>query len=143
MYTTCFEIGISPTQTLTTRKEEFNDISQDDPTEGDKVADSVPQAQILEERLIHDAEIPSQESHNTTVTPTLHNQNSSSSGDGVNGANIFPQPSRLLDLGDDLPSDMDDQVPLALQARLEKCYAEGFIECVREHVRALARSTKN
>jgi len=50
-----------------------------------------------------------------------------------------PQPSKLVDLGDDLPSDMDDQVPLALQRRLEKCHAEGFVECVHEHVKALVR----
>jgi hypothetical protein len=52
------------------------------------------------------------------------------------------QPSILLDLGDDLPEDMDDQVPLALQRRLEKCHAEGFVECIREHVRSLARCNK-
>jgi hypothetical protein len=53
-----------------------------------------------------------------------------------------PQPSRLLDLGDDLPTGMDDQVPYVLQTRLEKCHAEGFIECVREHVQSLARCNK-
>ena len=53
-----------------------------------------------------------------------------------------PQPTKLLDLGDDLPDDMDDQVPYALQRRLEKCHAEGFIECVREHVRSLKRCNK-
>ena len=30
-----------------------------------------------------------------------------------------PQPARLLDFGDDLPDDIDDQVMLALQKRLE------------------------
>lgn len=49
------------------------------------------------------------------------------------------QPSKLLDLGDDLPDTMDDQVPYALQRRLEKCHAEGFIECVMEHVNSLSR----
>jgi len=53
-----------------------------------------------------------------------------------------PQPSKLLDLADDLPADMDDQVPYALQCRLEKCHAEGFVECVFEHVQALARGSK-
>lgn len=53
-----------------------------------------------------------------------------------------PQPSRLLDLGTDLPDDMDDQVPLALQRRLEKCHAEGFMECVAEHARALKSCNK-
>lgn len=53
-----------------------------------------------------------------------------------------PQPSRLLDLGGDLPDTMDDQVPLGLQRRLEKCHTEGFIECVCEHVRSLGRCSK-
>ena len=48
-----------------------------------------------------------------------------------------PQPSKLMDL--DLPDDMDDQVPYALQRRLEKCHAEGFVECVAAHVEALIR----
>lgn len=56
------------------------------------------------------------------------------------GTKQRPQPSKLLDLGDDLPSDMDDQVPYALQSRLEKCNAEGFVECVFEHVQSLTRS---
>jgi len=54
----------------------------------------------------------------------------------------LPQPSKLLDLGEDLPSDMDDQVPFGLQRRLEKCHAEGFVECVYEHVQSLARCNK-
>jgi acetoin utilization deacetylase AcuC-like enzyme len=53
-----------------------------------------------------------------------------------------PQPSKLLDIGDDLPSDMDDQVPYALQRRLDKCHSEGFVDCVREHVKSLARCNK-
>jgi len=53
-----------------------------------------------------------------------------------------PQPSKLLDLGDLLPSDMDDQVPYGLQRRLEKCHAEGFVDCVREHVKSLAKCNK-
>jgi hypothetical protein len=50
-----------------------------------------------------------------------------------------PQPSKLLDLGEDLPLDMDDQVPYVLQRRLERCHEEGFVECVYEHVRSLIR----
>ena len=53
-----------------------------------------------------------------------------------------PQPSILLDLGDDLPGNMDDQVPFGLQRRLEKCHAEGFVQCVRKHVESLARCNK-
>jgi hypothetical protein len=53
-----------------------------------------------------------------------------------------PQPSKLLDLGADLPDDMDDQVPYALQRRLEKCHLEGFVECVKEHVAALAKCSR-
>jgi acetoin utilization deacetylase AcuC-like enzyme len=50
-----------------------------------------------------------------------------------------PQPLRLLDLGDDIPDDMDDQVPYGLQRNLEKCHSEGFVECVKDHVAALLR----
>ena len=53
-----------------------------------------------------------------------------------------PQPSKLLDLGVDLPENMDDQVPYALQIRLEKCHAEGFVDCVFEHVQSLVRCNK-
>ena len=53
-----------------------------------------------------------------------------------------PQPSKLLDLGVDIPEDMDDQVPYPLQVRLEKCHAEGFVECVFEHVQSLVRCNK-
>ena len=53
-----------------------------------------------------------------------------------------PQPSKLLDLGDDLPESMDDQVPLALQARLEKCHNEGFVDCVFHHVQSLVQCNK-
>jgi len=55
------------------------------------------------------------------------------------GTTQRPQPTKLCDLGVDLPNTMDDQVPYALQRRLEKCHGEGFIECVREHVESLAR----
>lgn len=53
-----------------------------------------------------------------------------------------PQPSKLLELGDDLPEDMEDQVPYALQRRLEKCHQEGFIECVRGHVASMIKCNK-
>jgi hypothetical protein len=55
------------------------------------------------------------------------------------GVKVRPQPAALLDLGDEIPADMDDQVPLSLQRALDKCHAEGFVDCVREHVAALAR----
>lgn len=45
---------------------------------------------------------------------------------------------KLLDLGNDLPEDMDDQVPSNIVKTLDRCHAEGFVECVREHVGALA-----
>jgi hypothetical protein len=56
----------------------------------------------------------------------------------LNGSKDRPQPASLLSLGEDLPDFMDDQVPYALQRRLDKCHAEGFVECVKEHVAALA-----
>lgn len=49
-------------------------------------------------------------------------------------------PLQCLELGEDLPPDMKDIVAsYALQKRLDKCHAEGFLHCVREHVSALAR----
>jgi acetoin utilization deacetylase AcuC-like enzyme len=53
-----------------------------------------------------------------------------------------PQPSQLLDLGADLPDNMDDQVPYGLQKRLEKCHAEGFVQCVQKHVESLSRCNR-
>jgi acetoin utilization deacetylase AcuC-like enzyme len=48
-------------------------------------------------------------------------------------------PLQCLDLGEDMPPDMKDIVAsYALQKRLDKCHAEGFLHCVREHVAALA-----
>jgi hypothetical protein len=64
-----------------------------------------------------------------------------SSGAPVPFAKERLQPSRLLDVGQDLPESMDDQVPYVLQRRLERCHAEGFVECVKEHVSALAKFT--
>lgn len=50
------------------------------------------------------------------------------------------EPLQCLDLGEELPADMPDVVSsYALQKRLDRCHAEGFIHCVREHVSALVR----
>jgi acetoin utilization deacetylase AcuC-like enzyme len=68
----------------------------------------------------------------TEVTASVNNDKSSKR----------PQPSKLLDLGDDLPESMDDQVPFALQARLEKCHSEGFVDCVFHHVQSLVQCNK-
>ena len=45
-------------------------------------------------------------------------------------------------LGDELPSTMDDEVPAALQQKLERCNAEGFLESVKEHVASLSRNNR-
>lgn len=59
------------------------------------------------------------------------------------GSSVKPEPAQkqlpILDLGEELPSDMNDEMPYPLQKRLDKCHAEGFIQCVREHVRTLAK----
>lgn len=47
------------------------------------------------------------------------------------------QPSKLLDLGDTLPNEMDDQVTPGMQRKLEKCHSEGFVDCVQAHVTSL------
>ena len=52
-----------------------------------------------------------------------------------------PPPPRLLDLGGDLPSTMDDQIPQEVfRQKLEKCHQEGFLEAVQCHVASLAKS---
>ena len=81
-----------------------------------------------------------QQEHNVT----LH-KNPDSEEKGVltyTESRTRPQPSKLLDLGEDLPAEMDDQVPYALQARLEKCHAEGFVDCVYHHVQSLVQCNK-
>jgi acetoin utilization deacetylase AcuC-like enzyme len=50
------------------------------------------------------------------------------------------QPFKLLDLGDYMPQEMDDQVTPGLQRKLEKCHTEGFLDCVREHVISLKKN---
>ena len=48
-------------------------------------------------------------------------------------------PGKILDLGDNLPDSMEDNIDPALRQKLEKCHQEGFLECVREHVSHLAK----
>jgi len=43
-------------------------------------------------------------------------------------------------LGDELPTSMDDEVPVALQQKLDRCNAEGFLESVKEHVASLSKN---
>jgi len=45
---------------------------------------------------------------------------------------------KLLNLGEDLPDNMDDKMDTMLARKLDKCHQDGFSECVREHVRNLA-----
>jgi len=47
---------------------------------------------------------------------------------------------QVLDLGSDLPENMEDQVPANIAKTLDRCHAEGFVDCVREHVGSLAKS---
>lgn len=49
------------------------------------------------------------------------------------------KPLEILDLGDEMPENMKDDMPYVLMKRLDKCHAEGFMDCVREHVAALAK----
>ncbi len=49
---------------------------------------------------------------------------------------------KLLELGQDLPDSMDDPVPVLLRQRLDKCHAEGFLDCVKEHVKSFVKFNK-
>jgi acetoin utilization deacetylase AcuC-like enzyme len=51
------------------------------------------------------------------------------------------KPLQLLDLGEDLPQNMPDEVPYILGKRLDKCHQEGFMQCVRDHILALSKSS--
>jgi hypothetical protein len=45
---------------------------------------------------------------------------------------------KLLKLGSDLPETMEDNMDYVFAKKLDKCHQEGFVECVKEHVRNLA-----
>ena len=49
---------------------------------------------------------------------------------------------KLLNLGSDLPADMKDDVPFTLRQKLDRCHAEGFLECVKEHVKGFVKCNK-
>ena len=96
-----------------------------------------------DENIVNDATnaVPTNEkattqAHGPSDPTTKTNGHSSKAGEKR------PQPSQLLDLGDDMPESMDDQVPFALQARLEKCHNEGFVDCVFHHVQSLVQCSK-
>ena len=44
---------------------------------------------------------------------------------------------RLMDLGDDLPDSMEDNVDPILRQKLDRCHQEGFLDCVEKHVGSL------
>jgi hypothetical protein len=41
---------------------------------------------------------------------------------------------KILDLGDDLPQNMEDSIDPLLRTKLDKCHQEGFLQCVQSHV---------
>ncbi|KAL9187806.1 hypothetical protein ACHAXT_006184 [Thalassiosira profunda] len=49
---------------------------------------------------------------------------------------------RYLNLGSDMPANMTDEVPFTLKQKLDKCHAEGFLECVKEHVTGFVKCNK-
>lgn len=44
---------------------------------------------------------------------------------------------KTLDLGENMPTGMQDNIPPGMVRILDKCHNEGFLECVKEHVGAL------
>ena len=80
----------------------------------------------------------------TTTDQSEQNEGEPSEKDSLNASSPFVKKEEgmvCLDLGSDMPSDMKDVVSsYALQKKLDRCHAEGFIDAVREHVSGLARS---
>ena len=72
------------------------------------------------------------------------NEEKTSEKDSLNASSLSMKKEETmvcLDLGSDMPTDMKDVVSsYALQKKLDRCHAEGFIDAVREHVSGLARS---
>lgn len=109
-------------------------------------------------------EVPSKDCENPTSTPGGNTTMASNEDTQTTNTSLASQPSgagtdtittvptsepasteaevplMCLDLGDELPANMPDIVSsYALQKRLDRCHAEGFIHCVKEHVSALVR----
>eukprot|EP00814_Leptocylindrus_danicus_P021872 CAMPEP_0116032126 /NCGR_PEP_ID=MMETSP0321-20121206/17979_1 /TAXON_ID=163516 /ORGANISM="Leptocylindrus danicus var. danicus, Strain B650" /LENGTH=1226 /DNA_ID=CAMNT_0003507493 /DNA_START=238 /DNA_END=3918 /DNA_ORIENTATION=+ len=55
-------------------------------------------------------------------------------------AGLYPD-WKALDLGEDLPATMNDNIPMGMIQVLDKCHSEGFLDCVKEHVSALKSSS--
>jgi acetoin utilization deacetylase AcuC-like enzyme len=89
-----------------------------------------------------DDAVSSQQEPSSNLDQVSESKENDAMTDNESNERKRPQPSKLLDLGDDLPVGMDDQVPYALQARLEKCHAEGFVDCVYHHVQSLVQCNK-
>lgn len=49
---------------------------------------------------------------------------------------------KWLDLGSDLPASMRDDVPFTFRQKLDKTAEEGFLECVKEHVKGFVKCSK-
>jgi acetoin utilization deacetylase AcuC-like enzyme len=92
-------------------------------------------SQSLEEGLKNStAQAATNPETNTSTTPT------SSADHPMLALQEQIVPLQCLDLGEDLPPDMPDIISsYVIQKRLDRCHSEGFVQCVQEHVTALAR----
>ncbi|CAJ1933888.1 unnamed protein product [Cylindrotheca closterium] len=72
--------------------------------------------------------------------PSIDTQTAERSVYTASKSDSAAKPLDLLELGDDLPETMKDDVDIGLARRLDRCHKEGFMHCVREHVKALEKS---
>jgi len=49
---------------------------------------------------------------------------------------------KLLQLGSDLPANMKDDIPFTFRQKLDRCHAEGFLQCITEHVKGFVKCSK-
>ena len=123
---------------LETKKENGKSTEKaEDPLEK---SEEPKQMDISEERITVAVEDPKQQvAGNGTPSPPAPTPATSTAPSPKSEPEPFV-PLVCLDLGEDLPPEMADVISsYALQKKLDKCHAEGFLHSVREHVSALAR----
>eukprot|EP00934_Nitzschia_sp_Nitz4_P002531 Nitzschia sp. Nitz4//scaffold7_size249615//129249//133007//NITZ4_001180-RA/size249615-augustus-gene-0.32-mRNA-1//-1//CDS//3329558451//2521//frame0 len=97
-------------------------------------AETDPNGELKNENVLDSKENDAKASASSSAKEPAGNHDTSNGLD-----NFANKPLDIMDLGDELPGNMKDDMPYALMKRLDKCHAEGFLECVREHVSTMAK----